>query len=129
AEVADVANVFHHSQVWIQTEDLREITGLRARFARGTAEHFHSAGGRFHHTGNNLKGRGLACAIRTDEAEDFAARDFQADSSHRLDRPVPFPKVVDADSGCASGRLQRCRGVSTGRGYFVIRLFWGHASP
>ena len=87
AQIAAVANVLGDSEVGIKAEGLSEIAGLRAHLARRAAEDVGNAGGRFHHAGKDLKGRGFARAIRTDEAEYLARVDFKADSTHSLNLP------------------------------------------
>ena len=59
-------------KIRIQAEVLRQIARLRASLARRHAENFNLAGGRFHHSGEDLKGGGLARSIRPDQAKDFA---------------------------------------------------------
>ena len=84
AQIAAVANVLGDSEVGIKAEGLSEIAGLRAHLARRAAEDVGNAGGRLHHAGEDLKGRGFARAIRTDEAEYLARVDFKADSPYGL---------------------------------------------
>src|SRR5690606_1742851 len=47
--------------------------------------------------------RGLACAVRTDQAEHLSARDIEGDTLQRLDRAVAFPYVREADGAHGTG--------------------------
>ena len=110
AQIAAVADVFVDGEVWIEAEGLGEVAGLRTHLARRPAEDVGDAGGRFHHAGENLEGRGLARAIGADEAEDLARVDCKADAAHGLERAVALGEAAsfngwrcgDALSGIAN---------------------------
>ena len=82
AQIADVADVFRDGEIGIEAEGLRQIAGLRTRFARRVAEDFRRAGGRLHHAGQDLKRGRLARAVGADQAEDLAVFDFEIDAAH-----------------------------------------------
>ncbi len=109
AQIADVADVFGDGEIRIEAERLRQIAGVRARFAGRHAENFRRAGGGFHHSGEDLERGGLACAVRADQSEDFAVADFEIDAPNGFQRTVAFPEIADPDCrapGC--GSAHRC---------------------
>src|SRR5207244_2424963 len=84
SQIADVPNVFGNREIRIQAECLSQITGLCASLTSGLAEHLRRTGGCFHYAGENLKRRRLARAIRANEPENLAARNFEIDTAHRF---------------------------------------------
>src|SRR6266702_226313 len=103
AKVATVADVFGHGQVGIQAEGLGEISGLGTHFASRLAEDDGIAQGRFHDAGEDLKCRSLSCAIRADEAEDFALADFEANAAYGFERTIALGQGANADRRRSSG--------------------------
>ena len=130
AQVAAVADVFGDGEVGIEAEGLGEVAGLRAHLARGPAEDVGDAGGRFHHAGENLEGRGLARAIGADEAEYLARLDCKADAAHGLERAVALGeaasfngwRIADAHCGVAIDSPVWSRGDH-------LWLTFGHVLP
>ena len=94
AQIAAVADVFVDGEVGIEAEGLRQVAGLRTHLARRAAEDVGDAGGRFHHSGENLEGRGLARAVGADQAEDLARADFEVDSAHGFERAVALGEAA-----------------------------------
>src|SRR5215469_10755984 len=97
AQVAYVADVFHHAQVRVQAEGLGKVSGFGTGVTGSAAEDFNLAAACFHDAGKDLEGRGLAGAVRTDQAEDFALLYIEADSTNSLDRSVVFAKAAYAN--------------------------------
>ena len=131
AQIADVADVFGDGEIGIETEGLREIAGVRAGFARGTAENLGRAGGGFHDAREDLKRGGFARAIGSDQAEDFAVADVEVDAAHGLERAVALPEIANAN--CRGlRRLAPSRSAAAGSGFggqSLMNLPAGQVSP
>src|SRR5262249_32138296 len=93
-QVARVAEVFGDGEVRVQAEGLRQIAGLRPSLPRRTAEDLGRATACLHDSGEDLEGGRLARAIGTDETEDLALADLEADAAHGVDRAVALPEVA-----------------------------------
>jgi len=95
AKVADVADVFGHREIRIQTERLRQVSGVRAGFPGRNAEHFRRPGRGLHHSGEDLESGGLPGAVGADQSEDFAIRDFEIDTNNGVEDTVLFVEIAN----------------------------------
>ncbi len=102
AQIADVADVLHDAEIGIQTEGLREISGVRSRVTRRHAEHFGGTRGRFHDAREDLESGSFAGAVGTDQPEDFAIANFEIDAAHGFEIAIAFPEIADADRRLAA---------------------------
>ena len=129
AQIAAIANVLRDGQVGIEAEGLGEVSGLRAHLARGAAKDVDAAGGRFHHPGENLKGRGFSRAIRADQAEDFALLHVKVDPADSFDRAI-VPGEAAHGNGRQPGTVLFDGGIAiwSGGDHWCAAVF-GHLSP
>lgn len=65
------------------------------------------AGSRVEQTADRLERGRLACAVRSDEGDDFAASDLDVDALERVDMPVIRMDVTKPQDGLAIGRPVR----------------------
>src|SRR5437867_7173172 len=80
-------------------EQLRQVADLasRPKVTQRSAEDLATAAGRPGEAEQELDGRGLAGAVRAEEAEDLASPDGHRQSGHRLDLAVPLLEIGDLD--------------------------------
>ena len=107
AQIADVANVFEHREIRIQAERLRQIPGVRARFASGNAEDFRRPGRSLHDAGEDLERGRLAGAVGADQTEDFAVADFKIDTEDGIDDAVLFREDREPEWRCVQPARSR----------------------
>src|SRR5262249_61406556 len=84
AQIADVTNVFLVSQFRVETECLREITGLRPHQPRRTIKDLCDTRRGLHHPGEDLERRRFSGTVRSDEAEDLTMPNVEIDAAHGL---------------------------------------------
>ena len=58
--------------------------------------------------GQHAHGRGLARAVRPEEADDFPRRHLEVEATHRLEVAVALREAGDTDGRRRSGRSVRC---------------------
>ena len=73
------------------------LAPLLAGIRRVDAEHRHLPGAALAVALENLDGRRLACAVRTQEGEDLAAGDLEIDAPDRLEVAIGLAQAADAD--------------------------------
>src|SRR5215510_7260227 len=98
SQLADIAQVFHDAQVLIEAERLCQIANHRTRITRRLAENRRFTRRRRHHTAQNLKHRGFARTIWSDQTEDFTAMNFQIKATHDFYFAVAFAQAANPDS-------------------------------
>ena len=127
-KVADVLNVLADGEIRIETECLCQIACLCTGLPGVAAEDFGHAGRRFHHPGENLKGRRLPGAVRPDEPKNLSPRNRKRNAANSLERPVSLRQIGDSDRDIRGRRVTG--GYSHGRDRHVDhRLLLGHVSP
>ncbi|HEY6508301.1 MAG TPA: hypothetical protein VIY56_09830 [Vicinamibacterales bacterium] len=93
--------IFAHAHVGVERRRLGQIAGAALGLDRflGEIEAGHDGGalGGRHVAGEHAHGRGLAGAVRAEEAEDFAAFDREADVADGGKGAVPLGEVLDLD--------------------------------
>ena len=107
AEVANIADVFSHTEIGVEAEGLREITCFGAGGTGGLPEDLSIARGGFHDTSQDLKGCGFAGTIGADEAEDFTASNAEINAADGFDLAVILAELTDGDGGHAIGAACR----------------------
>src|SRR5205823_12664280 len=93
AQIADVANVLVHGKVWIQTERLGEVASRGTCLTRGSAKNVGNASAGFHDAGEDLEGRSLPGAVRTDQAENLTFAYFEVDATNGFNSAVAFQEM------------------------------------
>ena len=88
AQIADVPDVFLDGQFRVETEGLREITGLRPHQPRGTTKDLCDTRRGLHHPGEDLERRRFSGTVRSDEAKDLTIANVEINAAHCLDVAV-----------------------------------------
>src|SRR5262249_28375293 len=99
--------------------------------ARRAAKNFGEAIGRFHDSGEDLKGRGLACTVGTDQTEDLAVGHVEIDPAHCFDGAITLSESLHTNrsaAGNAVGPKIRFADIEVSDGHFFRRPS-GHVSP
>jgi hypothetical protein len=106
AQAADEAQVFRAGEIRVEVRLLGHVPELRlvAKDVGGDVGGVgpHMAGGLFEEAGQDPHRRALARAVRTEEAEDFAAANRERHVVDADDRAVAFGDPVDLQHGSAN---------------------------
>ena len=107
AELCEVVEIVEDHHLVVERHALRQVAdaGADRDGVRGHVDvhHLGRAGRRRHVAGEDLHGRRLAGAVRSEEADDFAAVDIEADAPQRLKVAVVLGEVSDLDGGLCLG--------------------------
>ena len=94
-QLADVADIFDYRKIGIEAERLCQISRPRARIARLLSENLRHTAAGFHHSSQNLKCRGFACAIGPDQPKDFAALHLKGNSAYGFQGAIFLLQVAN----------------------------------
>src|SRR5947199_230073 len=99
---AEELEVLHHGEVAIEREGLRDVADVRAHLLAVAldveAVDGGVAAGRDEKAAEDADERRLAGAVRTEEAEDLAARDLQRDAVERTNGAEVLADVLDVNA-------------------------------